>query len=325
MMIQRRPALSLLVAVAIASVVALVATSKLRGGKRTYENGLICHVELTLMRLSDGSDEQSLECDVLSLAHDEMLADMSITIDFSEEFVSENKKALDAGSLYVHIPGGFVNVVDIEGFGAVGTSVHIPPDSNISVLDQTEVASMRHQRRGRRRTFEQTRGMGGTRSVMVFRITTDDASPDIGATEIEDRMFSPTSFSFASQFDKCSFGQTTFEAYDEFSPVTELYVPGQVSSFTERTILNAATRRAADAFGKDLWDRIDHAVFCMPDGTTGKPYIAYSGVGSFFSVYHNVRCTYPTTGKFTNSNNGKSVKAVYAFLYLISLVQLCVA
>ena len=43
----------------------------------------------------------------------------------------------------------------------------------------------------------------------------------------------------------------------------------------------------------------------MPDGTVGKPYIAYSGVGSFFSVYHNVRCAYPTTGRFgIKHNNG---------------------
>ena len=157
---------------------------------------------------------------------------------------------------------------------------------------------MRRNRKQRRKAMEGRDLKGqGLRSVMVFRITTDDATPDVEAAEIGERMFSTTQFSFASQFEKCSFGQLTFEAYDEANPVIELYVPGRVSSFTERTILNAATRRAADAYGVDLWDRIDHAIFCMPDGTGGKPYIAYSGVGSFFSVYHNLRCAYPTTGK----------------------------
>jgi hypothetical protein len=304
-MIQRRNALVLLVATVITLAVALAlfftgTVSLSWRSKRNYEDGLICHVDRTFIKLNGGGDEESLECDVLSSSELEMIPDMAISIDLPEDFVYENRKTLDSGLLYVHIPGGFVNEDYIDGFGVVGTNVHIPPESDIAVVDEQEIASLRLHRK-RRRAFEQSRGLAGqgVRTVMVFRVTTDDASPDIGASEIDQRMFSQTDFSFASRFEKCSFGELTFESYDDNTRVTELYVPGQVSSFTERTILNAATRKASDAFGQDIWDRVDHAIFCMPDGTTGKPYIAYSGVGSFFSVFHNVRCAYPTTGKFS--------------------------
>ncbi|CAB9498036.1 expressed unknown protein [Seminavis robusta] len=262
-------------------------------------DGLICHVELTLMSLDNGGDEEDYECVVVSTNKDSaLIPDMSVAIDLPLAFIYNNRKALDDGDLYIQIPGGSVNQEFVEGFGLVSTNVSIPPSSEILVLNATEVSSMRHHRKRRRRTSELKRELAdgmGVRTVMVFRITTDNASPEIGATEIEERMYSTTQFSFASQFEKCSFGELTFQPFDLQTPVTELYVPGDVESFTERTILNAATRQAAALFGSDVWDTVDHAIFCMPDGTTGKPYIAYSGVGSFFSVYHNVRCAYPTT------------------------------
>ena len=262
-MIKGRSAFLFVLAAVLAIVVAAVITSKLLWrSKQSYQNGLICHVDRTLIKLSDGGGEESLVCDVLSLEQSEMLLDMNVGIDLPQDFLEENRKALDSGLLYVHIPDGYVNKEYIEGFGVVGNSVYIPPDANLSVIDPPKAASLQRHRRQSRRTVEKNRRLEGTgtRTVLVFRVTTDDASPDIGATEIEARMFSSTQFSFASQFDKCSFGQLTFEPYDEYTPVTELYVPGRVSSFTERTILNAATRRAAETFGNDIWDTVDHAM-----------------------------------------------------------------
>jgi hypothetical protein len=295
---------AMVVLVTLAGIaLAVFVTNKLYGRQQRQinENSLICHVEHTLMWLANGSDEERFECNVVSAkGNHTQIPDMTIAIDLPASFILDNKKLIDEGDFYVQIPGGSINQELIAGFGPVSTEVNIPQASEIIILNSHEVRDLRHHRKRQRRTSELRReldGNTGTRTVMVFRITTDDASPDIGATEIEEKMFSTTEFSFASQYDKCSFGQLSFVPHDSQTPVTELYVPGAVSSFTERTILNAATRQVAEIYGEDIWERADHAVFCMPDGTSGKGYIAYSGVGSFFSVFHNLRCTYPTTGK----------------------------
>jgi hypothetical protein len=298
----RTTALVVLVTLAGIAVAAFV-TQQLYGRhqRQMSEESLICHVEHTIIELQNGSDEEHFECNVVLVKENHtQIPDMTIAIDLPASFILDNRKLIDQGDFYIQIPGGSINQELIAGFGHVSTDVNIPLASEIIVLDAHEVRDRRHHRKKQRRASELRRELdGGTgiRTVMVFRITTDDASPEIGATEIEERMFSTTEFSMASQFDKCSFGQLSFVPHDSLTPVTELYVPGAVSSFTERTILNAATRQVAAIYGEDIWERADHAVFCMPDGTSGKGYIAYSGVGSFFSVFHNLRCAYPTTGK----------------------------
>ena len=312
-MVSSRVALVLLSCFAVGLVVAFSVHGKLSGrknrtraqalslsGEHIDEDNLICHVELTLMALSTGGDEETFNCEVISTDdNDRRLHGMTVALDLPLPFVYEHRKALDTGLLFVKIPGGYVNEETVEGFGTVATDVHVPSDSTLVVLDSAEVEALRYKTRRQRRAAELEKDVGGNgrRSVMVIRVTTDDASPVVGATEIEERMFSDAEFSFASQFKDCSFGELAFQPYDTNTPVTELYVPGAVSSFTERTILNAATKAAAEIYGEDIFDFVDHAVFCMPDGTSGKPYIAYSGVGSFFSVYHDTRCAYPTTGK----------------------------
>jgi hypothetical protein len=298
----RTAALAVLVTFA-GTAVALFITQQLFGRqqRQTNEDVLICHVEHTLMWLENGSDEERFDCNVVWVKDNHtQIPDMTIAIDLPAPFILDNRKLIDDGDFYIQIPGGSIKQEFIAGFGPVTTEVYIPPASEITVLNASDVRDLRHHRKRRRRTSELRRELDsgtGTRTVMVFRVTTDDATPEIGASEIEEGMFSATKFSFASQYDKCSFGQLSFVPHDSITPVTELYVPGAVSSFTDRTILNAATRRVAEIYGEDIWASTDHAVFCMPDGTSGKGYIAYSGVGSFFSVYHNLRCAYPTTGK----------------------------
>lgn len=299
---QRNVAFVLLVTIAVIAVTVLVGQKMFgRRQQQSNEYALICHVEHTLVWLENGGDEESFECNVVSVKENSTeIPDMAITVDLPANFILEHRKSIDEGDFYIQIPGGSINQDVIAGFGPVSTNVNIPPNAEITILNANDVRDLRHHRKRQRRTSELRRelvGGIGTRTVMVFRVTTDDASPEIGATEIEERMFSPTQFSLASQFDKCSFGELTFVPHDSKTPVIELYVPGAASSFNERTILNAATRQAAEIYGDDIWDRADHAVFCMPDGTSGKGYIAYSGVGSFFSVFHNLRCAYPTTGK----------------------------
>ena len=244
------------------------------------------------MSLSDGIDEETFNCVVISTspADSPVKADKSkvhgltVALDLPSTFVYEHRKAIDTGALFVQIPGAYINEQTIERFGVVATSVAVPENATISALTPEEIKSMvvGHQTRRQRREQELEKDVAGTgvRSVMVIRVTTDDASPSVGATEIEERMYSDTQFSFASQYRDCSFGELIFQPADANTPVIELYVPGLVSSFTERTILNAATKAATDIYGDDIFDRVDHAVFCMPPGTSGKPYIAYSGVGS---------------------------------------------
>jgi len=313
-MTARRVALVILAVFAVAAVLSLALygpvswrwkktashNSSVDDGDDYDADVLICHLEMTLMSLNNGGDEEDCECAVVSRNEEEMkVSDMAVAIDLPADFLNQHKRSLMNGSLYVKIPGGFVEEDYIVGFGAVGTKVFIPEGSEIQVLNSTEVDALKHHHgrsRRHRRDMESEVGLiRGTRSVMVFRVTTDDASPIVGASEIEERMFSTRSFSFASQFDSCSFGELKFQPFDYRFPVTELYVSGETSYYTERTILNAATKAVKELYGTDIFDRVDHAVFCMPDGTSGKPYIAYSGVGSFFSVFHDARCAYPTT------------------------------
>ena len=277
------------------------------------QDDLICQLQRTLMALTGRNgepvDEESLHCRVVVVMGEtntttddsRIRSGLTVALELPDAFLGEHRSRLDQGLLFVRIPGGFVQQEQIAGFGTVMTEVAIPDESRIEVLSQEEIMELpqsHHPLNNRRdqAVEEENVGATGLRTILVIRVTTDDSSPSVGATEIEDRIFSTTEFSSSSQFRDCSFGQLQFEPYDTTTPVVELYLAGTTASFTERTILSAATQALQEQLGdSDIFTKLDHAVFCMPPGTSGKPYIAYSGVGSWFSVYHDSRCAYPTT------------------------------
>ena len=245
-------------------------------GSASEENGLTCRIERTLMSLENGGDDETFECTVVSAGREDILKEMSYPIELPLALVLENKKAMDEGNLYVFIPGGYVNEKYIEGIGTMGIDIYVPDGADIRILNNKQARALR---RPTRNNNDRKRSLyaKGVRSVMVFRISTDDGSPDVDSNEIEKRLYSSEEFSFAHQFEECSFGQLRFQPVDYRTPVNELYLPGETASFTERSILNAAMRVATNIHGSEIWDNLDHAIFCMPEGTQGKPYIAYSG------------------------------------------------
>ena len=129
------------------------------------DESLICHVELTFMSLNGGGDEEGLECMVVSNKEDSRISAMSIiSIDLPLEFLNDHRRELDAGTLYVRIPGGYVEEEYVDGFGAIGASVHIPADADITVLNDTEINALKYHRR--REMERDVGGTLGTRSVV---------------------------------------------------------------------------------------------------------------------------------------------------------------
>lgn len=259
----------------IALIVASVAGRKHTLRDRQAAQLLVCQLAMECVSTpsADGQAEthHHIEC---SPVENERISDYSYPIDLPEDFVEANKVALVTGRLFATFPEG--QIID----GKVIRPLNVP----ITVISPPESFECRH------RTLSDT---SGTKSVLVLRISANDASPTFSASQYYNYIFNnsqpDTAPSLSSQYSRLSFGQLNFvpTQYGVMEVPVNINAYGAASS----NIRDAAITYVIAQYGvSSLTQLADHVIFCLPSGTGN--WAGSSPVMSWRIVMNNDWCGY---------------------------------
>jgi len=232
---------------------------------------MVCHLTMECLSTADaGQIHHYNEC---SPVVDGKVSDYSYPIDLPQDFVDQNKDQLMAGKLFVDIPGAQI----------VNGAVVYPFSVKITIAPAPESFA------NRRRLASAT----GTRSVLVLRISSNDATPGYSASQIYNYMFDtsqPDSQpSLKSQYSRLSFGKLNFVPTQY--GVMEVPVSMNANGASSATIRDAAITYVTSRYGvTSMTDLADHVVFCIPPGTG--EWAGSSPVQSWRIVMNNQWCGY---------------------------------
>jgi Gametolysin peptidase M11 len=145
-----------------------------------------------------------------------------------------------------------------------------------------------------RRMQESSQAMrtNGTQSIMIVRVSTADASPQMSLEDLEDSVFGSHHVSVASQYRDCSFGQLQFEKASSIDLMLSDY---NISSFDDGSeLLDVARTQLAVDLGVDSIDNVaDRIIFCMAQTTSnGEDWVARSAINHYRVVINGNYCHY---------------------------------
>lgn len=238
-------------------------------------NSLSCLITMECVSASDPDyknfyQRHNYEC---SPVEDGQLSDFSYVIDLPTEIIRDNADALASGTFVVNIPEGKI----------LEDRVIIPNSTAMTVGDGRPI--LRHRRT--------TVATSGTRTILVLRISTLDATPTFTAQEIYNFVFDMSQPlnqpSLASQYSALSFGKLNFAPALE--GVTEVYVNMTANGTSLNTIRDAAVAAVQSQFQTSsiTW-LADHIMFCIPPGTGA--WAGVSSVNSWRLVLNDQWCGY---------------------------------
>ena len=141
----------------------------------------------------------------------------------------------------------------------------------------------------------------GTRSIVIFRVSFNDASPSKSAAEIADAFFGPGSNSMKGRFAACSMNKLTFypgtgNGFGN-NGVQDISVSTNGNGNNVHDIVNVITSAVKKEFGSTLGDIYDHVVYALPRGTTYNvngtdKWLAFAYLRGFLSVYNDENIMY---------------------------------
>jgi hypothetical protein len=214
---------------------------------------------IEVYRSKGGKDR--LECEIVSggtVGH-------SFIIKLSSKLVEKHNDLMLRGDWYIEIAGAQIQETNIHGYGVIGTNLIIPQASKIKTIPAPVKAE---GRRGLLTT--------GQRSMMVVRVSVSDSTPTYTASELEPWYFDPDSFSVTRQYNLCSSGQQIFTPWS--TPVMDVFVSGDVASFAQTTLVNAAISAVQTALGGTSFP-MQHIAFILPPGMPN--FVAVGQVGGW--------------------------------------------
>jgi hypothetical protein len=254
-------------------------------------------VEVHVLLMNFG-EEEKLECDLI--LPDDGVVFHGLSIHLPEEIVDRNQNALRRGEWFVQLPGATVTETYIPGYGKLRSSIKLGPHSQINTISPEQGEFVLHSLQGqdslydgrRRRQDHHTRSrrqdqLGamtstGTRTLLVVRVSTSDASPTYTASELAQYFFDTNSYSLVRQYQRCSMGALQFQPFDFFSQVIDVVVSGQVGFFTKELLWAAANAAASAQRNVVSLDALsDHVAFILPPGTQGNYWIAAGTTGAW--------------------------------------------
>lgn len=173
-------------------------------------------------------------------------------------------------------------------------ALHIPSNAAIQI-GTIDDGSFDNRDAGRWRSLRMRRAsrrLGtpfGKKKVLVVRANAWDASTTANAITLSNNIFGTGGdpVNLKSQYDECSYGQLTFEPFDEGNGVIEVTLKANVAGRDRRDVEAMMTSAAIEQMGS-LPDQFDHVMYCMPPGTGS--WIAYAYVGAWLSIYNDDWC-----------------------------------
>lgn len=210
---------------------------------------LVCKisVECVVTKEISKKSKHHFEC---SPVYNGTVSDYTYLIDLPSHIIEHHREELTAGDLFVNIPGGNI----------VGDSVHVPKDSKVAFVAPPLHFTSRNLQQG----------VTGTRSVLVLRVTTNDATVVYSSQDIYNYVFdnsqTHTQPSLRSQYGKLSFGKLTFVPAQQ--GVLDVYVNMNANGGSVSGIRDAAISAATSQFQvSSITSLADHIIICVPPGT----------------------------------------------------------
>jgi len=139
---------------------------------------------------------------------------------------------------------------------------------------------------------------------MLVRVSMDDEPVTVNSAAFFQTFFDPIKYSVVPHLSDCSGGRgpnfvpyyiSNVEKEAETVPVLSVHVNGTSTSYTRRTILDAAEAVIKDQLGLSspvsLSATVDHAIFCVPSGLSGPMFYASAPLHSYWSMAKQSWCT----------------------------------
>lgn len=205
--------------------------------------------------------ENRLECEIVSggsVGH-------SFPVHLSSKLVEKNNALMMKGRWFIRIPGAQVEETHIRGYGMIASALTIPNQANITTLPGSYARRRRHL------------ATTGQRSLMVARVSVSDSAPTYSASQLQQWYFDPNSFSLARQYARCSSVQQIFSPWS--TPVLEVALFGNIASFTQTTLVNAAVTAVQNALGGSSIP-VQHIAFVLPPNLSTS-FVAVGQVGGW--------------------------------------------
>jgi len=194
------------------------------------------------------------------------------TIHLPDHVVAANRIALVAGKLFMSITKAAV--VD-------GEEVSLDPESEIEVIQDP---------RSTYRTVKDLSNIAsGTKSIVVVRVSTADASPTPDADTLAYRLFSPDEVNLKTQYAACSFGKLQWELAP--AGIVEVKVSNRnVTSFDSGASLVTAAQEVLDKeMNIQVSNLADYVIMCLPSGVR-RGWIASSGLNHWRAQFNDEWC-----------------------------------
>lgn len=133
----------------------------------------------------------------------------------------------------------------------------------------------------------------GTSTVLMVRVSTNDAVPAISASTMSERAFGSTD-TLESTFENCSFGKLKLKkATSESGGVVEISINANVKGARIFDLENLMITALQNKVGDDL-NAFDHIIYCVPKGSYFSPtspgWVAYAYIGSRRSFFNDESC-----------------------------------
>lgn len=256
---------------------------KLQFGLEPIET-LNCHIQLLNGQFEDGSEEEIYACTLSSSETD--IGGFMYSVDFSEDFINDNKDCIKKGACYVDIPGA--QVIDEEG---VTPTIAFPAGAELSVIDKSESVDSPTERR--------QLALTGSNEVLIVRVTSRQAAcrPSTGALAASilgiDRSSYSVTTSMKMQYERCSQGQFSVEAITGnrvVNGVVDVYMDRNTNGVNIFDLTNAMFSAASSAVGNSLNARPKHIMYIVPKGTTfngSSGWVAFAHVSGYNGWYND--------------------------------------
>jgi hypothetical protein len=254
----------------------VVAEQRLRGttGEARPSKVMECHLTMECLSTIDVGAQRMAHHHTKCSPVDTngIISDYSFSVDLPPDFVEQNKQDLVAGKLFASIPGGQI----------VDDKLIYPLNSPITLSSAPDSFEARRRRLS---------NAIGTKSLLVLRISANDASPVYTASQYYSYIFDSsqpdTAPTLVTQYSRVSFGKLQFVPTQY--AVMEVPVNMNANGASTTTIINTAIAYVSSKYGvASMTQLADHILFCIPPGTGN--WAGSSSVNSWRMVMNNDWC-----------------------------------
>jgi hypothetical protein len=222
---------------------------------------------------SNAWDEEQLLCSPIL---EDFETDAAFKISLPAKLQQQNSASIKDGTFILRVPGGTIERDSIVGFRESELEgVH---SEHPRILKMRELAN----------------AVEGTRTILVLRVSVQDAAPDFTAAEFGERIFGYTGLTVQSQYEQCSAGKLSFQpAPFGNNGVLDVQIESVISDMTSRTELsNVAIETAANILDlsadQHISSLVNHVMICLPPGTGS--WVASAATNHWRSLYNNKFC-----------------------------------